>query len=551
MKDYLFSRLMAIILAFFAMSVPVAAVAETVDLGPLSPEVTYEIPEFKEVIATFTPSVTGPVKFLWSANPLTLYSGSEHSESQIVDGSHSYTQNGQLMSYSSLEAGHTYYIYSAMTIMKGTLIIREGDTELELLYTYPSLDPEAYNYYGGHFSVSKNYRIGLDFNYPVTVGNCLIIAGDERVRVTPVVSNALVSFDVNDVIMGLYRDGFIKEGDTMTLRLLQVKDALNPDNKYGGNGRLELEFVMAAKPAELIETKGYSAKVSDNPLMSYYLEGDPDAMMQLVFDRDIDAAEVPVAQISYGNPDNLDLGIYHEYIDGVVDGSVVSFDFSGKLRRRIDMIPGADVSLLPYTFFVSYANIFTSDSQMAYTGMISNPTGFTASYLINELQYTVAADFLPARGSVLSPGDSMEIWVMNGSKIVFDNISIDYVENGAAKTVEVAKSDIEAIVDPDSLGGEDMLFNFTLPEFTADNGSALTIYMAGLRCADGLDHSADVRGNFYAGSNAVGAIAADDAAPADVFDVAGNRVLRDASRADINALEKGIYIFKGRKIIVR
>lgn len=551
MKDFLFSRLMAFFLTFFAMSVPAAAVAETVDLGPLSPDVTYEIPEFKEVIATFTPSVTGPVKFLWSANPLALYSGPEHSEGQIVDSSHSYTQNGQLMSYSSLEAGHTYYIYSAMTIMKGTLIIREGDTEIELARTTPSLDPESEDYYGGHFSVSKNYRIDLDFNYPVQVGNCLIIAGDERVRITPMVSNALVSFDVNDVIMGLYRDGFLKEGDTMTLRLLQVRDALNPDNKYGDNGRLELEFVMAAKPAELIETKGYSAKASDNPLMSYYLEGDPDARMQLVFDRDIDATKAPVAQITYGNPDNLDLGIYHENIEGVVDGSVVSFDFSGKLRRRIDLLPGADVSLLPYDFFVSYSNIFTPDGQMAYTGMISNPTGFSASYFINELQYTVAADFMPGRGAVLSPGDSMEIWVMNGSKIDFDNIAVDYIENGVAKTAVVAKSDVEAAVDPDSLGGDDMLFNFTLPEFTADNGSALTIYMAGLRCADGLDHSADVRGNFYAGSTAVGSIAADDAAPADVFDVAGNRVLRDASRADIKALEKGIYIFKGRKIIVK
>lgn len=521
-----------------------SAKADTVDIGELVPDVTYEYPEFKTVVGHYTPSVTGPVKFLWSSSPLTLYSSADHEEESIVGGSHSYTANGQLVSYPSLEAGHTYYIYAAMTLMSGTLIIREGDTKIELVESSPSPDVK--------FSASQNYRIDLDFNYPVTVGNCFLIAGEERVRVNPVITNALVSFDVNDVVMNFYHEGLLKEGDTMTLRVLQVKDASNPDNKLGENGRLEIDFTMAEKPAELVETKGFSSKESENPLNSFYFPGDDAAKMQLVFDREISLESNPVAQITYGNPENLEFGIYREEIKGEIKDSVVTFDFSGKLRRRIDMLPGADLSQLPNALYVSYSGITTPDGQRAYTGMLSNPTGFSTSYVVNDLQYSVAADFVPARGAALKPGMEMEIWVMNGSKIMFDDICVDYTENGADKTMTIDRDKIAVEVDPYSSTGDDILYNFTMPDFKADAGSPMFVYMSGLICADGLDHTSDVRGNFTSGDTAVEGVSSDDLdVVADVFDITGKRVIQGASRSQIYSLDKGVYIFNGKKIIVR
>lgn len=536
------------IIAFNSLS----AKAETVDLGELVPNETYQFPEFKTVIAHYTPTVTGPVKFLWSASPLTLYSSAAHEERDIVEGSHSYTAGGQLISYQKLEAGHTYYIYAGMTIMSSSLVIREGDTKIELVDSSPSVNPESPYYYNGKFSASRSYRIDLDFNYPVTVGNCFLIAGGERQQVAPVVSNATVSFDVNDVVMNFYHQGLLKEGDTMTLRVLQIKDATNPDNKLGENGRLEIDFAMEAKPAELVETIGFSQKSTDNPLNSYYFADDDAAEMRLVFDREISADSTPVAQITYGNPDNLDLGLYNESVPGVITDSVVSFDFSGKLRRRIDMIPGADPSQLPLALFVSYTGIYTPDGQRAYTGMMSNPTGFSTSYNINELQYSIAADFVPARGTSLKSGQEMEIWVMNGSKIRYEDICIDYVENGEQKTAAVEKDKIVATVDSYSASGDDMLFNFPLPEFNADAGSEMTVYMKGLVCADGLDHANDVRGNYVSGeSGVIGVESVGLDMTGDVFDITGKCVLRCATRSQVSSLEKGVYIFGGKKIIVR
>lgn len=551
--NYYCNRFLAVLVSMASVLLMAAtAKAETVDLGALEPDVIYDVPLYKEVRASYTPTATGPVKMLWTCSPITLYTSSDFTDENMVKGTHSYTDGGQLISYDKLEEGHTYYLHTSMTIMAGTLVIREGDTKIELVRTDPSIDPSDPNFYNDKFSVSKNYRINLSFNYPVTVGNCFLIAGGERRQIAPVVSNASVSFDVNDVIMSFYKDGFLKEGDSMTLRVLQIKDAANSDNKYNGNGKLEIDFKMAAKPAELVETKGFSTKVTNNPFNSYYLDGDENGKMTLVFDGNIDAAKAPVAQLAYGNPDNLELGVYRENVMGVVDGTAVSFDFSGKLRRRTDMLPGAELSQLPKYLYISYSNIFTEDGQMAYTGMVSNPTGFSSSYVVNELLYSVAADFTPARGAALKPGDQVEIWVMNGTKINYENICFDYTDGGEARTAVIAAEDVKAEIDQDSLTGDDMLFHFTMPEFTADAGSVITLYMSGVTCADGLDHSSDVRGNYTAGTTAVDAIGAEDAdVAADVFDVTGKPVLRNATRLQMNALDKGVYIRNGKKIMIR
>lgn len=547
-KSRVLTALMAVC-AFLFCSMTVKA--EMVDLGSLEPGVTYSFPQYKGVKANYTPTQSGPVRFLWTCSPLTLYSSPDHNEESIVGGQHAYTQNGQLMSYSYLEAGHTYYIYAEMCIMSGELVITEGDSEIKLVHSEPCLNEDDADYYGGAFSISKNYRIYLDFNIPVTVGNCLLIAGEEREKVNPFVNGTNVSFDVNDVIMNFYRSGAIAKGSKLTLRVLQVKDASNDENKYGESGRLELEFTMADKPAEVVDTEGFSFKSVSNPFCSYYLPGDESGVMKLIFDRTISSGVVPQADVTYGNPDNLDLGIHRETIYGTVNDSVVAFDFTGKLRRRIDMIPEGDPAQLPTAFYVSYNNIYTEDGQRAYTGAISNPTGFAASYIINELQYTIAADFVPARGTALKPGDAFEIWVMNGSQIQYEDICIDYMENGESKTIAVGKENITETIDSFSASGNDMLYNFTTPEFNADPESEVAVYMKGLICADGLDHSDDVRGNFKSATSGVAGIEADENGVSDVYDITGKRVLKSATRSQISGLDKGIYIVDGKKMVVR
>ncbi len=158
---------------------------------------------------------------------------------------------------------------------------------------------------------------------------------------------------------------------------------------------------------------------------------------------------------------------------------------------------------------------------------------------------------MPARGSALKPGDEVEIWVMNGTKIRFDNICIDYMESGEAKTAVIDNENVKSEIDPDSLTGDDMLFRFAMPDLNADNGTDISVYMAGVICSDGLDHSGDVRGNFVAQKSSVEGIGDAAAALADVYDITGRLLLRNASRDQISTLGKGVYVHGGRKVIVR
>lgn len=544
MKHSLLSRVSLFCVSAFAVAASAVTVDAAVnDLGNMVPGVTYSYPGYQEVIGMYTPATTGPVKLLFTGNPVPLYSTPNHEEDEELQGEHSFTgDGGQIVTYASLEGGKTYCFWSHFTWMDGSVTIMENDTDLAIKYTSPSTEQTFY--------ASTNYTIDVVFNMPVTVGTTYVIANGQSKRVPNSVYGGTVSADVYEQVMALYKEGNLKEGDELMLRIMQVADKSNSENKYGANGKCEIIFKVADKPAELVSTIGYNRTSGANPLLSYYLPGDEKGIMKLVFDRELDPAKRPMAKMQYGNPDNLDLGIYQETIYGTVDGNTASFDFTGKLRRTMDMLPGADASQLPSGMYVAFSNMYTPDGQQAYTGMQSNPNSFSASFSIQNLLYTIAADFTPMRGTALKPGANVEIWVMNGSYLEFDDICIDYVEGGQAKTLTIPMTDITVAKDPDSSTGLDMLYTFKAPQFEADSDSEIKMYLHNVKCADGLDHSADVTGTYKSANTGLEAIDA-AAVNGDVYDITGKLVLRNATRSQLNSLDKGIYIFNGKKIAIK
>ncbi len=518
------------------------------DLGVLVPDVEYTITQFATVTGQYTPTQTGPVKFIYSQGPLQLYSSADHSDDSAVYGTHAYTSSGQVVSYSELQAGTTYYIYDRMTMNGGTLIIREGTTELEITGTTPVSDPTASGY--APLSVSNNYTVSIFFNFPVTCGNAFLIAGAERVSINAVATGSTIGCDISSAMMEFYRSGSLKEGDTVTVRVLQVKDALDSDNKYNTNGKVEIDFTVAAKPAELTATTNVSFSNTDYIFDSYYLPDDPRAIVELEFDTLLSTSQTPQLTLKYGDTDNLDLGVYREVINGHNEGNKAIFDLSGKIRRPIDMLPGSTADTQPTHMYGSFGNIYSADGQRAFTNKASNPTSFSASYRLNVLQYAIAADFTPVRGGKLNPGDEMEIWIRNGDMIRFDAVLFAYTSAGQDATVEVPYSDIKVETDPYS--DDAMLYTFTVPAFEADPGTKVTVTLAGLMCADGLDHSTDITAVYEGSQSAIIDITVSGSDRLhDVYNAAGVLVLRSATEEQINALPAGFYIANGKKFIVR
>lgn len=511
-------------------------------MGVLIPGETYSFPAYTEVKGEYTPSQSGPVKFLYSCSPIQLYSDKSYDDESIVDGTHTFVEGNQMISYSSLEAGHTYYLYSAMTMMGGTLKITEGTTQIEVLGVTPSLSE------GEAFSVSSNYTIDVAFNMPVTAGKAFLLAGGESFPISVSVSNSYVTCDVAGTVMGMYRQGLIKKGDTMTLRILQVADASDANNKYNLTGKYECDFVMAEKPAELVEIINASQSTTENPFLSYYLPGEESGMVTFVFDRPL-MDEHAVAKLSYGNSDNMDVGVYQENVAGRVEDKNAVFDFTGKLRRPIDMLPASTESTQPSNLHVLFADMYSEDGQRVYTARQSNPSGFSMSFKLTTLQYTVSTDFTPGRGSLLTPGKEMEIWVMNGSMIRFSGIKVEYVKGGSPAELVIPLSEVK--VEEDPIVAEDMIYTFSIPDVEADPDTMMTISFADVICGDGLDHSKELSAEFGYATSGIDDIedVADDLFTA--YDVTGRCVLMNGSQDDVRSLPKGLYIVNGKKIIVK
>lgn len=459
MTRFLSAKRVALIMVATYGAMGAAVAAEPCDLGVMEPGVTYSYPAYVTVTGEYTPTVTGPVKFVYTTNPLSIYTSKDHGDDSLIKGSHAYTSGGQVITYSELEAGVTYYLFENMSLMAGDVTIQEGSSELKVISVNPAVDPDDPNYYGGAYSVSSNYTIDLTFNYPVTVDNAILLVNGSRKTVSAVPNNTYVSCDVASAMMDFYREGIMKEGDELTLRLLQVKDATDPENKYDGKGKLELTYKMAAKPGEIVDVVNASLK-GDNTFNSYYSTNDENGKIHFVFDRELSQEMMPTARLTYGDADNLEVGIYRENVEGENDGNTATFDFTGKLRRPIDMLPNSTSSTQPAYIHGSFANIYTEDGQRVYTGSMSNPTGYSLSFSMNTLQYTIAADFTPARGAKLLPGQNMEIWVMNGDKLNFSGIRFEYTLNDEQKEYVIPVADVK--IEADSMSDDAMLYTFVV-----------------------------------------------------------------------------------------
>lgn len=531
-----------VLASVFAASLSVEA-ADPCSLGVLEPGKTYTFPQYATVSGEYTPSQTGPVKFVYSGNPLNLYSKSDHSEESIMDGKHDYVNGEQMISYQQLDAGVTYYLYAEMTMMGGSFQIYEGRIPLEVIAVNPTLGEND------TFSVSSNYSIDVGFNVPVTVGNALILIGDERARVSSTVSNTYVTCDVADAIMEKYRQGLIKKGDVMTLRLTKVTDQSDSENIFGEDGNVEVNFVMADKPGELLEIVNADQVNTENPFMSYYMEGDESGMVSFIFDTPVSAGKA-VAKITYGNSDNLEVGLYKEEVEGKSDGNAVTFDFTGKLRRPIDMLPTSTSDSQPSGMNILFSNIFTEDGQRVYTGRQSNPTGYSLSFKLNTLQYTISSDFTPGRGSMLSAGKEMEIWVMNGAYMNCDGIRFDYLSEGAPASMVVPLSEVKVEADP--VVAEDMIFTFAVPQMKVDEGTNVTLSFEGLEFGDGLDHSKELTAEFgYDSTTGIHDVADSVSDTVTVYNITGVCLLNNADRTALKSLPAGLYIINGKKTVLK
>lgn len=504
--------------------------ATTIDWGEMQPNVTYDYEQMVPVMGTFTPAATGSIRCYSSGAEISPYVEASH-ETPINSENSYYGANGEKVRVYQVAEGQTIYFYNGLPLDGGTFRIVTGNESVELIDVTPVAGDKL-------MSLSANYSATLSFSVPVKCTKCTLAVNAESVEITPTVSNAYITINWFNTIRQWYREGKINEGDIMTLTITGIRDASDSSNRpnFGdGAGKLVLNYKMAGKPAELVWESGTpTSGVSD--FLTYYLPGSNEGIVSLTFSENLDPKCHPTAEITYGDRDNIELGMYMEYPPVTVEGKTVSVNLQGVPRFPENMIPG----LAAQKFIeLRITGIKSADGQYVLTGYAASPYSFGYAYNLKSVVYSVAADWIPAAGNQLNAGQEMEIWVLNGSKILFDSVDFSYVKDGANALIGVPYSDLE--VENDTYSEDALLYYLTAPKIDADPDSEITVSFGGLKCADGLDHSSDIFVRYKSAASGVDVVEAVDN-DAVFYDLTGRRVMVPS---------KGIYISNGKKIVVK
>ncbi|MDE6380791.1 MAG: hypothetical protein K2L11_09985, partial [Muribaculaceae bacterium] len=430
----------------------------------------------------------------------------------------------------AVNKGETVYFYNPAPIAEGSFRFVVGKEQIEVGSITPSPDDVV--------SLSSSYSAELAFNLSIKCSKCKLEINDMSAELTPLVVDSRMTVNWFNTLMQWYREGKINEGDILTLSLTGIRDEYDSSNRpdFGdGPGKLVLKYKMAAKPLELLRESGTpNSGVTD--FLSYYLPGGDKGIVSLVFSGDLGPDCHPVAEIQYGDQDNVEAGMYFENPPVSVDGNTLYVDLQGVKRFPEEMVPG----ITPQNSIVLIvSNIKGPDGQYVLTGQSASPYSFGYSYNFKTISYSIAADWMPAAGSVLSPGAEMEIWVLNAAQIAFDSVDFSFMKDGAPAVASVPYSDLR--VEKDSYSSDALLYYLAAPAMNPDPDSEITVSFGGLQCADGLDHNSDIFVRYKSEGSGVDAVATEDA-DAPVFDLMGRRVIRPS---------KGIYISNGKKTIFK
>lgn len=502
--------------------------ADPMDFGEMQPEVVYDYELLVPVMGYYTPVESGVLKTYCTGDEFGLYKDAAHQD-EVFSQQSFYTAAGEKARVYPVTQGETVYFYNPAPVAEGKFRFSVEKEQIELGLATPSTDDVL--------SISTAYRVELAFNVAVKCTKCTLEINGESAEMTPEVVDSYITVNWFNTLRNWYREGKISEGDVLTLTITGLRDAYNSSNRpdFGdGPGKLVLKYKMAARPLELVSETGTPASgVFD--FLSYYLPGSDNGLVSLVFSGDLDPDCHPVAEILYGDQNNIEAGMYTEYPPLKIEGNTLTVDLQGVKRFPDEMVPG----LTPQSSIaLTISKIKGADGQYVLTGVAASPYSFGYSYNLKTVSYSIAADWVPAAGSVLLEGTEMEIWVLNGEQIMFDSVDFSYEKDGVPGVVSVPYSSLR--VEKDPYYSDAVLYYLSAPAVDADADSEITVTFGGLECADGLDHTSDILVRYKVGVSGVDAVEA-SGSEAVYYDLTGRRV---------SSPSKGIYIRDGKKVVV-
>lgn len=301
------------------------------------------------------------------------------------------------------------------------------------------------------------------------------------------VSGRTLGIDIQNVMLALYNNG-LQAGDGVTLAIRLKKQ----DNTFwtgNSNGIHKITFVAARKPV---------TKVSEKvplKILSYMAPDNEDGKLVLTFDGDLDPnTSADQIIMEYGDKESEDEADYAEYpIPFTIEGSVLTLDFTGKSRRRAELLP---YSTKQYeTIDVRVKSL--KDSHGSYVNSEGQGTVGSYSWRIpyEELPVVnISQEIIPANGTSLDGVEVINWWFDNANQLSFDGVRFDYVnEDGDAEFIVIPMSEIRN----EGLSAAEMDLWITVPE-ALQGAKNIILSLNNLKSIDGIDHSAELSARYDA-----------------------------------------------------
>jgi hypothetical protein len=348
---------------------------------------------------------------------------------------------------------------------------------------------------------------------------------------------------MRDVIDSWHGSNLVRRGDSIAI-IFEVVSNANPQSVLKDT----ITYKCPSKLTKLVSL--------DNPItdfLSYWVEGDPKAVLSMTFDSDLfvptDELVVTLngveysgayAQILFGD---IESDFYYvETLPCAIDGKTLSIDLSGKLRTMSTMVPGATEQYSVVSLVVK--NVRNADGVHVESLEDGSVGSFSFAFNLKEITSEIITEFTPSAGSCLSDEvAAFELWISGYSEIEYSGVDFSYVgENGDTVSVHVAKDKLDVSVEDD-----EAIIMIPVPSEIRGKKD-VTVSLADLKCRDGRSRNISVVYSFVDPTGIAGVNASSSLTG--VYGINGVKVLNIVTKDNLNDLPTGIYIIGGKKVIV-
>lgn len=459
--------------------------ASAIDLGALELGVTYDVPAFKSVEATFTAPASG--KLTINGGGLDVYSDPAHNN--LIQGRFTgIYENGGVNDYTVTE-GTTYYLFNSFTMGAFPMTLYMDGVQAQPLEVYWVSPAEKSTWNLANYS---NLIVTFNQNVNVDNKNASIVFNDRNagdasttINVRLTVSEKDVYIPVEPTLRSLLQAGRINPGDPFKIGIRNVTTASGA--AFSGNdaeGYVWFNFSCGSIP--VVKT----AETVPSSFLSYWRKGASEGQFSITFDGELGNSPKTVLTLGYGNLEGAEGEYYAESIPLTIDGNTITADFTGKLRTPVTMTPLYAQN--------SYSTVTLSLNGVVdkYGNPVASPGQGTVGSYGWQLNYTeipratISAEFTPANGTTLEGAENISVYINGANDIAFTGFNISYQDGTETKTVKVEMSDVT--VSDASTANNEATYTFAIPA-EVKGKSRVTVTLADAEGRDGYDHSNDVQ----------------------------------------------------------